>query len=438
LFEKRKDAMDKQLFSLAMVYLILALGLSACGPAQPFSAEPAAMVVSDPVIPAPVDGLGSGVEDSAAGPVESEPSPASRPLSPLEVTTNFYAGYLAAEDPLSAGSYRQSPYLSAEMLAYAARLVEQNQEGPGADPFLLAQAFPQDFRAELVFEQGNQAQAVVHLKYGENLHDLAVNLVRKGADWKIDSLRAGNPLTPEGVTRLFYDGYLDFARNGGNPLASRAYRDSPYLSEAMVEQVDEILEGFEGGGYDPFLLAQDLPQSIFIEAPEVDGEMAAVPVSLFWSGSPESTWIMVNLQKIGGTWQIVGVAPGNREEGYNPYQYPATPSEVVEVFYASYLIYPDETGGNPLHDRFYAGSPYVTPAFVQEIDTGVAQMGDLGAADPVLCAQDLPVSITVTGEQIDGPAAAVAVSSGLTGHTFTVHLLLGDQGWRIDQVECGR
>jgi hypothetical protein len=66
---------------------------------------------------------------------------------------------------------------------------------------------------------------------------------------------------PETVVQTFFDWYLAYAETG-NPLVDGAYRDSPYLTANLVSQVDEIIASFEGGGYDPFLCAQDIPGAI--------------------------------------------------------------------------------------------------------------------------------------------------------------------------------
>ena len=70
-------------------------------------------------------------------------------------------------------------------------------------------------------------------------------------------------LAPDGVVRSFYEGYLAYVANGVgakcNPLVDRLYRDCPVLSERFVAEVDEAIGSFDKGGFDPILMAQDVP-----------------------------------------------------------------------------------------------------------------------------------------------------------------------------------
>jgi len=82
-------------------------------------------------------------------------------------------------------------------------------------------------------------------------------------------IKADNTSTPTQVIEDFYRWYLEFSvrdekGNFENPLADRAYRDSEYLSEASIEEVDSLLDGMETGSYGPFLCAQDIPQEVRI------------------------------------------------------------------------------------------------------------------------------------------------------------------------------
>ena len=103
-------------------------------------------------------------------------------------------------------------------------------------------------------------------------------------------------LSPVETAEAFYTWYLDYIQPGSeqmrNPLVDRAYRDSPYLSTSMIEGVDALLESFEqemGGGFDPFLLAQDIPQAI-------EGK----------AGETQDTVIV--RQRFGDTWHELNVS----------------------------------------------------------------------------------------------------------------------------------
>lgn len=83
------------------------------------------------------------------------------------------------------------------------------------------------------------------------------------------SAEAGAEEESEEVVEGFYRWYLDYVSNTGNPLVDQAYHQNDMLSQAMVQRVDEIIASFDQGGYDPFLCAQDVPESI---------ELLAVPL----------------------------------------------------------------------------------------------------------------------------------------------------------------
>jgi len=106
--------------------------------------------------------------------------------------------------------------------------------------------------------------------------------------------------SPEDVVTSFYD-WLGSVE--GSVLGSKAYRESPYLDRAMVDRVDELVASFEaqpGGGYDPFICAQDRPSEIVVTDAEVTGEQARVTVQ-GWNP------IHVDLLLTNGTWLITDI-----------------------------------------------------------------------------------------------------------------------------------
>jgi hypothetical protein len=95
-------------------------------------------------------------------------------------------------------------------------------------------------------------------------------------------------LAPKEVVTGFYEWYLGGAGAGEmrqNPLADRAYRASEFLSETFVAEVDALLDSSERGGYDPFLLAQDVPASETVGEAVVLAETALVPVETSFEGA---------------------------------------------------------------------------------------------------------------------------------------------------------
>jgi hypothetical protein len=243
---------------------------------------------------------------------------------------------------------------------------------------------------------------------------------------------------PQVVVQRFYDWYLDYARNVGNPLADEAYRTSPYLSSGYVAEVDEILAGFDQAAYDPFLQAQDIPESVEVDSPVYDANGATVVVEFNWSGQELPTTATIFLEQIDGAWQIVDIV---RTE-VSPPAPPATvtPAEAaVREFYTWYLAAMGERGSddfrNPLEERFYHESPLLTDEFKAELDAIIDDFEN-GAYDPLLCAQDIPAEIVTAVPEMGNRTATVQVRTNFPDHTFTVELEGGNLGWRISGVNC--
>ena len=93
----------------------------------------------------------------------------------------------------------------------------------------------------------------------------------------------------EQTTREFYDWYLESfddraAGDFHNPLAEKTYQESSLLTGDFKSRVDDLLQSFEQGGYDPFLCAQDIPDSVSIETQEQSAEAATVRVQTSFEG----------------------------------------------------------------------------------------------------------------------------------------------------------
>lgn len=76
--------------------------------------------------------------------------------------------------------------------------------------------------------------------------------------------------TPKQVVEAYYDwyfGYISKSNDGEfrNPLVDRAYRDSQFLRSGFIASVDEMLSKETLGGFDPFLLAQDIPSDFSVD-----------------------------------------------------------------------------------------------------------------------------------------------------------------------------
>lgn len=232
---------------------------------------------------------------------------------------------------------------------------------------------------------------------------------------------------PAAVVGAFYEWYLGYIGDRGdreamrNPLADRAYRSSEYLADEFIAEVDQLLESFDVAGYDPFLQAQDIPESVDVgEAVVADG-VAQVSVETSFEGHR----LMVTLEKRDGAWKIRNIA--------------AAPDLVVRLFYGWYLRYIDRDGDmrNPLVDGAYRDSRYLSEAFVEEIDETLASF-DRSGFDPLLLAQDIPVRIEVGGMEVSGREARVMVEMFWGGNPTpsqrVVELRLMDGQWMIEGV----
>ncbi len=114
---------------------------------------------------------------------------------------------------------------------------------------------------------------------------------------------------------------------------------------------------------------------------------------------------------------------------------PAAPEQVVRDFYAWYLGYigHGSTGEfrNPLVDKAYRHSDALTQDCIARLDTFTAQPMMF---DPILCAQDVPASVSATAGTVAGNTATVRVETSFAGHAFDVRLAQGRGDWKIADV----
>jgi hypothetical protein len=258
-------------------------------------------------------------------------------------------------------------------------------------------------------------------------------------------------MDPLAVTQSFYDWYIEsIARERGssefrNLLVERAYLDNPLLTEAFKARVDEAVQGptsasSERGGYDPFLLAQDIPQDMFAQSVTVMGDEARVTVLRNW-GSPDLDAIFAHLQKVNDVWLLNDATP---LELYEPSA--DTPEGTVQMFYAWYVDavrrrFVDEADEGPAADADFHNSDLLTARFKQEIDDmraqAEAEFPQMGLhADPFLCAQDVPYHVTPDQALIDGETAVLTARTSFQDQIILIELQSTGNGWLIDDVTC--
>jgi hypothetical protein len=407
----------------------------------------------------------------------SDPALASAP--PEQVVEEFYRWHLGYPgDPVVDRAYRDGTYLAPSFVREVDELLGTFDKG-GFDPFLLAQDNPEEITVEDAVVENGVATVLTHQKFGGNpeLRDIAVELALIEDQWKITAVNmvetaaqrvtfspsarlelsaqlgvdpeelSIEPLgdgylvtfTPRGVVQAFYNWYLAYIGERGsdgirNPLVDGAYRSSDFLADSFIEEVDELLKSFDKGGYDPFLLAQDIPQEIAVGEALVSDDSATVETYQYYAGNPDPRVVTVKLT-FDGAWKITAmVLPDTGAE-----QPELEPAQVVEGFFQWYLAYmgdpTTDAFRNPMVDRAYGESDLLTGRFVQQIDELLASFDGAGY-DPFLCAQDIPRSLSTEEIALDGAIAEVEVTTNFVGHRFHVDLINQDGAWKIDNIRC--
>jgi hypothetical protein len=341
-------------------------------------------------------------------------------LTPASVVTRFYEGHLDSfgdrasgemRNPLVDGTYRTSSYLTPEFIEWVDQTVAS--AGPGAaDPFLCAQDVPEGFTVGEPVIQGDEASAVVSTTFPG--HSFTVRLIRSSSGWKISDVECSAPaspspasepnLAPQEVVQSFYDRYLEATGDATTGpvrswLVDGAYRTSSHLAPEFVQEVDEIVASFDRGGYDPFLLAQDIPARLDVDPAEVLGDEATVVVRFSWDDGSPAFDRRVALEQIDGAWKITGVSLLDAEPGEKAV--PPAPAEGYQTLaqeeYGFTLRYPadwtpqgaridDPTGDMPIDlvlvfsPREWAGP--MPPASIEVGTGGLEQLRGMWALPP--------------------------------------------------------
>ena len=117
-----------------------------------------------------------------------------------------------------------------------------------------------------------------------------------------------------------------------------------------------------------------------------------------------------------------------------------SPEKVVDAYYIWYLDYIGDPGSNdfrnPMGDRAYRDSEYLSPSFVGHVDEMLSADTPI-PADPFLCAQDIPAELSVDAVFTTGETASVVVRSSFAGHVLTVDTQKVDNRWVITNITCG-
>lgn len=235
-----------------------------------------------------------------------------RRADPEAVVNRFYKAYLAEigtgevrRNPLVEGTYRDMPGLHADCVAQVDDLLAAfaASETPGGyDPFLQAQDVPDAIYTESAIVAADRAYVPVTSSFAG--HRFLVTLTREDGTWSM--LRVTQ--RPEAVVAGFYGWYTHLEEN---PLVSGAYATRGDLTEGFRAEVAATLESFASGetpgGYDPILLAQDVPVEVRALPATFTEAGATVTLEMLWGGNPTPTLRTVELVLGPNEWQINGI-----------------------------------------------------------------------------------------------------------------------------------
>jgi hypothetical protein len=272
--------------------------------------------------------------------------------APEQVVESFYRWYLNYPGNfIRDGAHRSDDRLTKDLVQKIDEIIASFQHG-GYDPLLCAQDIPGDWEVETQSVNEQEAQIVLHEIWNpdtgfESVRDVMVHLRVVDGQWRIDDVICPQPeppqppaaqaVLPEQVVKEFFEWYLHYINEVGNPLVDKAYQTNVYLAPDLVQQVDELVASFEQGGYDPFLCAQDVPGELQVGQALLEGDSASVPVLQIWNPEtqhPVQRTLTVQLQPLDGEWRIRDVVCPVAEGGKS-----LAPEEVVQTFYNWYLEY---------------------------------------------------------------------------------------------------
>jgi hypothetical protein len=112
-----------------------------------------------------------------------------------------------------------------------------------------------------------------------------------------------------GAVKAFYDAYVKAHNESLN--SGFDYRKQPQVDPALVKKITALFKEAEKSepyvlGYDPILMAQDIPRGMEYGKPAVAGDKAAMLAYTLWDGGFKSS-ICVSLVKTENVWRISDV-----------------------------------------------------------------------------------------------------------------------------------
>ena len=139
-------------------------------------------------------------------------------------------------------------------------------------------------------------------------------------------------MAPEEVVKTFYKWYIDLWSGPNRPeMNVEIYRQTGYLTEELVQQLEETMASFDRGGADPVICAQDVPLYVKVDQVSTQGDQATVVLGSSFEGHR----LEIDLQQIEGVWKIAGITPESS----------ATSTLSTRPEFADWRIYENSTYG---------------------------------------------------------------------------------------------
>lgn len=204
--------------------------------------------------------------------------------TPSGTVNAFYAWYLHQLRVKGAGMtglpdmLTKTQLVSPGLVQKVTQVLDGFGDVAGYDPLLCAQDVPPAIWTEAEILNGDSATVLVNSDYPD--YYVVVDLEKDHGSWLVEEISCRfKPIT---TVKAFYTWYLDYIGDSAvefrNPLVDQAYQDSKFLSADLIQRVDEST------GFDPFLMAQDIPRAVEIQL------------------GPEES-IVVLREQFGETWQ---------------------------------------------------------------------------------------------------------------------------------------
>lgn len=110
-----------------------------------------------------------------------------------------------------------------------------------------------------------------------------------------------------------------------------------------------------------------------------------------------------------------------------------SPEKIVKNFYESWTGY----SGNPMANKLYQNNKYLTEKLEADIQDTIDSFDKVGA-DPVLCAQDKPQSMSFELTRQTDSNAIVEITEDFGGNSQVIKagLKMQDKKWLIDEIIC--